>query len=377
MKRVQLAGAETAIEQVLVGLERELRVDLDNDSLRLHDGVKPGGYEFLNRDQSDGRYQRRSLELDGFNFGAQGKGILVRVSPANYKLRKLTSDDLSLTILNPLGTAGNFDLKLSSIVPTDHTWTGLHTFTQPIDADGGLVGNVTGNLTGNSTGTHTGPSNGTHTGPTIGVHTGDVDVRGADFITDDGQILESQIDPQAWIRRGLPYGAIVMWAGLVDDIPDSFALCDGDNGTPDLRDRFIIGAGSTYDAGDIGGTANHTHTGTLALGGAHQHDVVVGGHELTVAELPSHSHVNGVCDQAGLFFNHGTVAANPTTAQQPQNSGSGGTIEGITGNTGGGASHTHEDSETAPGGDHAHDLTLDAATLLPPYYALCYIMKIV
>jgi hypothetical protein len=377
MKRVQLAGAETAIEQVLVGLERELRVDLDNDSLRLHDGIKPGGYEFLNRDQSDGRYQRRSLELDGFNFGAQGKGILVRVSPSNYKLRKLESLDQSLVFENPVGTAGNFNIELNPTVPTDHTWAGEQTYQQPIQAEGGVVGNVTGDLTGDSFGTHTGPSNGTHTGPTNGSHTGDVDVRGADFVTDDGQILETQIDPQAWIRRGIPYGGIIMWAGLVDDIPDSWALCNGDNGTPDLRDRFVIGAGDTYDTGAIGGTSNHTHTGTLALGGAHNHVVIVGDHALTIAEMPAHNHANGVCDAGPNCFNHGSIAASPPAPKQFDTNSGTGSVEGISTNTGGGGTHTHEDSETAMGGDHAHDLTLDAATLLPPYYALCYIMKIV
>ncbi len=39
---------------------------------------------------------------------------------------------------------------------------------------------------------------------------------------------------------------IVLWSGAVVDIPAGWALCDGNNGTPDLRDRFVIGAGGTW-----------------------------------------------------------------------------------------------------------------------------------
>lgn len=374
-KRVQLAGGSAELEQVLVGLERELRVDLDNDSLRLHDGVKVGGYEFLNRDANDGRYQRRSLELDGFKFGAQEKGFLVRVSPSNYKLRKLTSVDGSLTIVNPRGTAGDLDVYLSSVIPTDNEWTGIQTFTQPIAAEGGLVGNVTGDLTGDSFGTHTGDVIGNLTGDTFGTHTGNVDVRGANFIADDGQILETQIDPLAWIRRGVPYGAILMWAGLVADIPDSWALCDGDNGTPDLRDRFVIGAGNTYAEGAVGGTASHTHTGTLANGGEHTHNVTVADHVLTVAEIPAHKHGNGIGQDDAQALLYGTQAA--SSGQNMTTNTDNALMEGFTETIGGGAAHTHAGSVTETGGTHDHDITLDAATLLPPYYALCYIMKIV
>lgn len=50
-----------------------------------------------------------------------------------------------------------------------------------------------------------------------------------------------------------------MWPGSIASIPPGFVLCDGNNGTPDLRDRFIVGAGSIFDVGDTGGAAFHTH----------------------------------------------------------------------------------------------------------------------
>lgn len=53
----------------------------------------------------------------------------------------------------------------------------------------------------------------------------------------------------------VPIGGIIIWSGAVAGIPDNYQVCDGTNGTPDLRDRFVIGAGSTYAVDDTGGGA--------------------------------------------------------------------------------------------------------------------------
>lgn len=60
----------------------------------------------------------------------------------------------------------------------------------------------------------------------------------------------------------LPRGVIVEWFGSIASIPSGWVLCNGANGTPDLRDRFVVGAGSTYSVDDTGGAVNHTHTFT-------------------------------------------------------------------------------------------------------------------
>lgn len=77
-----------------------------------------------------------------------------------------------------------------------------------------------------------------------------------------------------------PVGGIIMWSGSIAAIPSGWALCNGTSGTPDLRDRFIVGAGSTYAVNATGGSANatlpsHTHTATNTISNAaHQHFVV-------------------------------------------------------------------------------------------------------
>jgi len=57
-------------------------------------------------------------------------------------------------------------------------------------------------------------------------------------------------------------GVIVVWSGSIVNIPDGFVLCDGTNGTPDLRDKFVPGAGLTYVPGANGGVTFHQHTFT-------------------------------------------------------------------------------------------------------------------
>jgi len=63
----------------------------------------------------------------------------------------------------------------------------------------------------------------------------------------------------------IPSGGIILWSGSVANIPSGWALCDGTNGTPNLEDKFVVGAGNTYAVGATGGSANaivpsHSHT---------------------------------------------------------------------------------------------------------------------
>lgn len=54
----------------------------------------------------------------------------------------------------------------------------------------------------------------------------------------------------------VPTGAILMWSGFIVAIPTGYVICDGTNGTPNLRDRFVVGAGSSYAVGNVGGFAS-------------------------------------------------------------------------------------------------------------------------
>ena len=84
----------------------------------------------------------------------------------------------------------------------------------------------------------------------------------------------------------IPTGVIVMWSGSIATIPSGWALCNGSNGTPDLRSRFIVGA--TSDAST--GVTFNANTG--AVSGAYAPGNTGGSvaHQLTTAEMPAHDH---------------------------------------------------------------------------------------
>ena len=117
-------------------------------------------------------------------------------------------------------------------------------------------------------------------------------------------------------------GMIILWYGNTGNIPTGFVLCDGNNSTPDLRDRFIVGAGSAYSPGDTGGANSVT---------------------LTVNQIPPHTHT--YIDQY--------VAIDNGYRPWPASNNDCGARNVDSGSTGGGQSHENR----------------------PPYYALCYIMK--
>jgi hypothetical protein len=134
----------------------------------------------------------------------------------------------------------------------------------------------------------------------------------------------------------VPVGGIIMWSGSVPTIPTGWALCNGTNSTPDLRDRFIVAAGGSYANAAVGGTANaivvsHTHTATVTDPGHF------------------HSYGGGTQVQAGAD-NSGPVVVG-TTAYSTGSKTTGISVSNSTE----GSSGTNQN--------------------LPPYYALAYIMR--
>jgi len=71
----------------------------------------------------------------------------------------------------------------------------------------------------------------------------------------------------------LPTGLICLWSGAIGTIPTGWKLCDGNNGTPDLRNKFLLAAGGLYNPADTGGNTVHNHTFT---GDGHSHQLSAG-----------------------------------------------------------------------------------------------------
>jgi len=141
----------------------------------------------------------------------------------------------------------------------------------------------------------------------------------------------------------VPSGMILLWSGSVGSIPSGYYLCDGSNGTPDLRNRFLVGAGDAYAVNATGGSADaivvsHTHTATSVVTDA--------GHNHTVT-ASNQSSQNGTVSGGGSLPATGGATLTTSTA-----------TTGVTVAT--------TNSTTGTSGTNAN---------LPPYYALCYIMK--
>lgn len=122
---------------------------------------------------------------------------------------------------------------------------------------------------------------------------------------------------------GLPAGSIVIWSGVAAGVPSGWAICDGTNGTPDLRGRFVLGGGGTYNPGDTGGSEEV---------------------KLDSTQIPSHAHKISAVD--GDFTGTGVNVLRMGKASAYTTYYSG-----------------------AAGSSKAHPN-------MPPYYALCYIMKL-
>jgi microcystin-dependent protein len=195
--------------------------------------------------------------------------------------------------------------------------------------------------------------------------TGDLDVGGFSLLN---AVLpdDADIDPRAIF----PVGLISLWSGSVGSIPQYWQLCNGTNGTPDLRDRFVIGAGSSYAVNATGGATSAT--GTSSSNGAHDHGAATGSHVLTTAEIPAHVHrayvqaQGGAGDTESIQYNNAALAGNTdgTKAYLSENGSGVDLIEAA--GSGGGHDHT-----LSSDGAHTHTTTV---SIMPPYYALAYIM---
>ena len=200
-----------------------------------------------------------------------------------------------------------------------------------------------------------------------------------------------------------PVGTIIAWGGPLSSIPDNYQLCDGGTpqtstlqdllGTganvPDLRDRFIIGAGNNYSVDATGGSADATlvshshtinnHTHSFSDSGTTGNQSQNHTHDFTTDSNGNHQHQWGTDDNLGAGGGSNNPDAN-----------GGQSWKGWTSSNG---AHTHSGTTSGVSVDHNHSFSVSGTTgnpsntgtssegssatgeNLPPYYALCYIIK--
>jgi microcystin-dependent protein len=182
------------------------------------------------------------------------------------------------------------------------------------------------------------------------------------------------------VAAGIPTGVITMWSGSIASIPSGWALCDGTGGRPDLRDRFIVGAGTSYVPGNTGGAntvtldvtqiPSHTHTGlgtTASANVEHTHSGTSGATDLSHSHTGSgtssatsndHTH-SGTTGNQSNGHTHTGSGTSSAVSNDHTHSGSTGTesashFHGVSGSTSGqNVGHTHTGTTTTVG-DHAH-----------------------
>lgn len=174
-------------------------------------------------------------------------------------------------------------------------------------------------------------------------------------------------------NTALPFNTIAFWSGLISSIPSGWQLCDGTNGTPDLRDKFVVGAGSSYTIGNTGGQVSVSLTSPELP--AHNHPVT------STSINPSSTHSHG-SPGTGTEDNHRHTVSALTNAGASIYTSGGGALQ-LTPSTGPAGSHSHPAAVGAAGA-HTHVITISAGESgsgsahenRPPYYALAFIMEV-
>lgn len=141
-----------------------------------------------------------------------------------------------------------------------------------------------------------------------------------------------------------PSGGIILWSGSTSNIPSGWVLCNGSNSTPDLRDKFIIGAGNSYNVGTTGGSkdailVSHSHTAT------------------TGAQSANHTH-GGTSDNNNRGHTHAINNLGNQSASHSHSGNSGNISQGHTHNANSGssnASHSHSGNTSTQNNNHSHN----------------------
>jgi hypothetical protein len=193
---------------------------------------------------------------------------------------------------------------------------------------------------------------------------------------------------------GYMTGMVVMWSGAADNIPPGWALCNGSNGTPDLRGRFVIGAGGAYNPWSTGGGSipSHDHgAGTLEATSAGSHS-----HSASTNSTGAHTHsVSGAAEYAGGHTHNwlsGTIGNSPLSLASDhrrygneeswhETTWSGEHTHSVSGTAESAGRHSHTVTVNS-GGAHTHTISGSTAAagsgseVIAKYYALCFIMKL-
>ena len=357
-KIIKRRRGSTTDHASFTGAEGELTIDLTKDTVIVHDASTAGGFPLAREDMSN---VIGTVGLQQLNFSDGTTGQFLSTDGGGT-LAFETIDISAETIGGDLsGTVANAQIRSNTVGITELLVTdgsagqllqtngalGL-SFVDPANISAATVGGDLSGTVGNAqivssaVGTTELATNAVTTVKITDSNVTNIKLASDSVTTDkivDSNVTDVKISGMSaskltgplpaisgaaliGLSPGVPTGVIAIWSGAIVDIPSGWLICDGTNATPDLRDRFVIGAGSGQAVNATGGSTS------------------TGAHTLSISQMPSHTH-------------SGLQAGGPRAdGDNQKNVGSGST----TGATGGSGSHTH-------------------AGTLPPFYALAYIMK--
>ena len=302
----------TIIEQAITGVQSIVMLNAD--------------YTLSNFNGVSDEARNAVLVVTGTNSAV--RQIICPLVEKTYVVTNNTTGGFAVTIGGATGTTVSIPNGVTAQVYSD----GINFYSSQTGSAGNFA--VSGNLSVSGTTALTGALS-----ATTGVFSGTVALGGTPTApTAAVGTNTTQIATTAFVlANGVPSGAIIMWSGSIASIPSGWLLCNGSSGTPDLRDRFVVGAGSTYAVAATGGTADavvvsHTHTASVTDPG-HLHTYTRGGTDT----------VSG-----------GGITIQTNSSLPSQNTSTAFTGISVTNSTTG-VSGTNQN--------------------LPPYYALAYIMK--
>ena len=320
-------------------------------------------------------------------------GSVTNLSSVNWavstKFMQVEIDVANGTNYIDMGTQQLLSVPYALYAATSGNGSGPTGATGPTGASGvaGLVGNTGANGINGATGPtgaagSTGPIGPAGMNGSDGMNgaTGPTGANGRDG-------LAGPTGPSGSAAGAVPVGGIIMWSGAIAAIPAGWQLCDGTTLAPDLRDKFVVGAGSAYTVNSTGGSASHSHsTPALLIPALSIPSLSFAGLSIPALSVPGLSipslsvtgstnqgtnNTNRVAAVNGCCSNYFSRDVHSHTVSGSTSTSTTGTGTTGTGTTAGGATNT---GQTGTGTIPANNS--GTASSLPPYYAVAYIMRV-
>lgn len=333
-KLLKLRRGTTSQHSSFTGAEGELTVDTTKDTAVVHDGTTQGGRPLLREDLDN-------MPASGVSAGTYGsstalpvitvnaEGLVTSATTSAIDSTAITNGSAGIAVVNngPINATGNLNVSAGLDVTGNISVTGT-VDGRDVAADGTKLDGIESGATADQTATEILNAIKTVDGSGSGLDADLLDGESANFYRNASNLNAGTISSSLLpVINSVPSGAILLWSGASNALPSGYVLCDGNNSTPDLRDRFVVGAGSTYAVNSTGGANNVT---------------------LATANLPSHTHGTG---------NH-SHGVNSHTHSTPNHS------HGVNSHTHSTPSHNHNmnshthNGSTSGAGGHAHNISV-------------------